>query len=471
LALKNLVREEGSRHGQRVWSLRTPGNESVHAFGVFCRKNGDYSPRTQKRYAEAVSRFLDYLYEAQVFGHEPVTARHLNDVVEAYVLLLRDGSAMTAARVRKHAKASPEDIWLAEVAEALNWSPIRPNSFSNTLAAINRFLLVCESLSLEAYDHARLFGIEHQGQYARLFKALEKSVAIPQREITQMRQNSMLGGVAKFSAKGLKRPQRLVASTRSTQSDQKRLDFPLSYVSALIIAATSWRDKALWLLLAASGIRTSEARNLLFEDIDFDEQQVYVLDPSGRRYEPPRSVIDQPRFKGRAIALTYLFPPLRQAFFQALEQYLRHEYVPITKPGEARYLFQYIEPTRRGQPLVNASDTAMAKSFKKAVKQANVAMPSNGKDWAPHSLRHLYGVYMLNDYPVAPERGLFGLELVEVQMLMGHTNIRSTQHYARAKHHRLAAKLKTSDETLLGLTVEEKSLLPLGVVKRLESIQ
>jgi site-specific recombinase XerD len=113
----------------------------------------------------------------------------------------------------------------------------------------------------------------------------------------------------------------------------------------------------------------------------------------------------------------------------------------------------------------------MAKGFKKAVKQAEVPMPSNDKDWSPHSLRHLYGVYMLNDYPVAPERGLFGLELIEVQMLMGHANIRSTQHYARAKHHRLAAKLKTSDEALLGLTVEEKSLLPLGVIKRLESIQ
>lgn len=471
MALKNLVREEGSHHGQQVWSLRTPDNEPVHAFGVFCQKNGDYSPRTQKRYAEAVSRFLDYLYEARVFGHESVTARHLNNVVEAYVYLLRDGSAVTAARVRKHAKTSPEDIWLAEVAEALNWSPIRPNSFSNTLAAINRFLLLCKSLSLEAYEHARLFGIEHQGQYARLFKALEETVTISQREITQMRQNSMLGGVAKFSAKGLKRPKRLVASTRPAQSDQKRLDFPLSYVSALINAATSWRDKALWLLLAASGIRTSEARNLLFDDIDFDEQQIYVLDPSGRRYEPPRSVIEQPRFKGRAIALTYLFPPLRQAFFQALNQYLKHEYVPVATPGEARYLFQYIEPMRRGQPLVNASDAAMAKSFKKAVKQANVSMPSNGKDWSPHSLRHLYGVYMLNDYPVAPQRGLFGLELVEVQMLMGHTNIRSTQHYARAKHHRLAAKLKSSDEALLGLTVEEKSLLPLGVVKRLESIQ
>ena len=202
-------------------------------------------------------------------------------MVGVYVNLLRDGSAVTAARVRKHAKESPEDVWLAEVAEGLNWSRIKPASFSNTLAAINRFLLLCETLSVEAYDHARLFGIEHQGEYIRLSKAIEKFVAIPQSEIEQMRQNSMLGAVAKFSPKGLKRPQRLVASMRPVQSDRKRLDFPLSYVTRLINAATSWRDKVLWLLLAASGIRISEARNMLFEDIDFDEQQVYVIDPSG----------------------------------------------------------------------------------------------------------------------------------------------------------------------------------------------
>jgi integrase len=410
---------------------------------------------------------LDYLFEAAVFGHEPVTARYLNSVIDAYPLLLRDGSDVTVERVTKRIDQVPEDTWLADVATALQWRPMKPASFSNTLAAVNRFLALSESLSLEAYERARVLGVEHRGQRERLIKALAGSVAVSGREIAQMRQNSMLGSVAKFVPKGMQRPRRLKSSTRSVQSDQHNRDFPLAYVDALVDAARSWRDKALWLLLAASGIRTSEARNLLVDDIDFEDQQVWVLDPSGRRYAPPTGVQEQPRFKGRVIATTYLFPPLRQAFFKALEQYFKHEYVPRSKPGQPRYLFQYIEPSRRGQPLIHASDAAMAKCFKAAVKAAGVPLPLSGDDWTPHSLRHLYGVYMLNDYPLAPERGKFGLELVEVQMLMGHASIRSTQIYARSKQHRLVSKLKASDEALLSLSSDETELLPLGVIKRL----
>jgi integrase len=468
LGLKNVVRVELSRHGQRTWELRTLDAEPIHAFTIFCDKNRDYSERTQKRYAETVSRFLDYLFEAGVFGREPVTARYLNSVIDAYPLLLRDGSEVMAAKVAKRMDHAPEDAWLAEVATALQWRPMKPASFSNTLAAVNRFLALSESLSLEASEHARVLGVDHRGRHERLIKALDGAVAVSGREIAQMRQNSMLGSVAKFVPKGIQRPRRLRASGGSVQSDQRNRDFPLAYVDALINAAQSWRDKALWLLLAASGIRTSEARNLLVDDVDFEEQQVWVLDPSGRRYAPPASVREQPRFKGRVIATTYLFPPLRQAFFKTLEQYFKHEYVPCSKPGQPRYLFQYIEPSRRGQPLVYASDAAMAKGFKTAVKAAGVPLSPSGHDWTPHSLRHLYGVYMLNDYPLAPERGKFGLELVEVQMLMGHASIRSTQVYARSKQHRLVTKLKASDEALLSLTHEETQLLPRGVIERLE---
>lgn len=471
MGLKNLVRAEVSRHGQRTWELRTLDGERVEAFTAFCKKISDYSPRTQKRYAEAVSRFLDYLYEARVLGQEPVTARYLNSVVDAYPILLRDGSEVTAARVMKRSEQAPQDVWLAKVSQALRWKPMRPASFSNTLAAINRFLVLSESLSLEAYERARLLGVDHRNQYEQLFKALEGTVRVPLREVIQMRQNSMLGSVAKFAPHGLTRPRRLRVAFAPAQLDQRNQDFPLAHLSAVVNAATSWRDKALWLLLAASGIRTSEARNLLLDDIDFDAQQVYVLDPRGRHYAPPRDVLEQPRFKGRAIALTYLFPPLRHAFFKTLEQYLNHEYVPSVRSGEPRYLFQYVEPKRRGQPLVNASDTAMGKSFKKAVRTAGVPLPPNGREWTLHSLRHLYGVYMLNDYPLAPERGKFGLELVEVQMLMGHANIRSTQHYARHKHHRLVSKLRASDEMLISMSSEEMSLLPIGVVERLELAQ
>ncbi|WP_218512004.1 site-specific integrase, partial [Variovorax sp. dw_308] len=233
-------------------------------------------------------------------------------------------------------------------------------------------------------------------------------------------------------------------------------------------AATSWRDKALWLLLAASGIRMSEARNMLLEDVLPDEQKVYVIDPTKRRFQPPPSVLMQPRFKGREIAATYLFPPLRQQFFSALEQYLKLEYVPTAKPGEAKFLFQYDEPTRRGLPLVNASDTALTNSFKKAARKANVPLRFDGREYTVHSLRHLYGVYMLNDYPVDVSNRRYGLPLTDVQMLMGHAKISSTQMYARAKRDRLMQKLEASDQALLHLAPQELKLLPVAIVEGLE---
>lgn len=460
MSLKNLIRKEIRRHGQRSWRLSTRDGLPVESFSVFCERNVDYSPRTQKRYAETVGRFLDYLFEAGIFGVEAVSARQLNNVIEAYPLLLRDGSKKTARRVREHADDFPEDLWLAKTADALDWRPMKPASFSNTLAAANRFLKLSEVLAREELERAKLLGIDHQGQYDRLIKALDGTVAIPQIEINRMRQNSMLGSVAKFTPDGIHRPKGLKAPYGSGQDDRQGRDFPLNHLMAVIDAAESWRDKALWLLLAASGIRTSEARNLLLQDIDFDRQEVYVIDPSGRRFEPPESVRESPRFKGRAIAATYLFPPLRQKFFEALEKYLKLEFVPVTRVGEPEYLFQYVEPARRGQPLVNASDTAMIKAFKKAVNKAGVPPPDEESEWAPHSLRHLYGVYLLNDYPLDPRHGKYGLPLTDVQMLMGHESIRNTAKYARTKRRRLMAKLQASDEALLGVSEDERKRLP-----------
>lgn len=143
--LNNVVREKHVRNGQETWKLRTHAGDPVVAFNYFCEKNADYSFRTQKRYAEVASRFIDYLYEAQVID-QAVRPGRLNAVVEAYPTLLRDGSEITALRVRK----SNSDLWLAEVAERLDWAPLAPNSFDNTIAAINRFLRLSETGMLAA---------------------------------------------------------------------------------------------------------------------------------------------------------------------------------------------------------------------------------------------------------------------------------------------------------------------------------
>lgn len=468
MALKNLTREKTLRNGLPSWRLCTLDGREVEAFSRFAELAHRYKPRTTKRYLEVVGRFLDYLFEAGVFGTPPLSVRRLNAVIDAYPQLLRDGSELTARRILTCQHGTHDDHWLADTALGLGWTPLATGSFSNTLAGINHFLSLSEALAREELERAHIWGIDHKGQLEVLIQALQGNVTLSTIEVHRMRQNSMLGSVAKYASTGIHRNRRLSADAARTQEDLENKAFPLESLSALIEAATSWRDKSLWLLLAASGIRTSEARNLLLQDVLPDEQKVYVFDPNNRHFKPAANVLEQARFKGRAMAATYLFPPLRQQFFEALEKYLLYEYVPVGKFGEAQYLFQYVEPTRRGQPLVNASDSALAKSFKKAVHRAGIALPFDGSEYTPHSLRHLYGVYMLNDYPIDPSTNQFGLSITDVQMLMGHTQLSTTQKYARVKSIRLMQRLEKSDQSMLSLSPQELNVLPLAIVGNLE---
>lgn len=464
--LKNFVREKHLRNGQETWKLSTLTGDPVPAFNYFCEKNADYSLRTQKRYAEVASRFIDYLFEAQVFD-QAVRPSHLNAVIEAFPSLLRDGSAITSSRVRK----SENNQWLAGVAERLDWGPLAPKSFDNTIAAVNRFLRLSESLARETSEKAALLGIDAKQRYTGLLKALDGAVTLSRHEVQAMKQNSMFGNVAKYAPKGIQRARGLRTQSSPSMSARRVLDFPRDSLQALIEAADSWRDKSLWLMLGATGIRTSEALNLHLDDIDLEAQKVYVFDPKGRRAELGESATNRLRFKGRELAYTYPIPELKRDLFYALQQYLRLEFVPCYKPGEPAYLFQYVEPTKRGQPYVDASHAALAQSFKRALRAADVPVPKEGKDWVLHSLRHMYGVYMVNDLPVNPQLGQFGLPLVDVQMMMGHASIRSTAHYARTKHRRLEAKLAASDHAILGLTMEELKSLPTFNVRILGSSQ
>ena len=453
--LNNFIREKAWRNGQPSWALKTLDQEPVPAFDYFCEKNVDYAFATQKRYAEVASRFIDYLQEAGAFG-QPISAAQLNAVIGALPTFLRDGSAVTTSRVRD----SGSDLWLADVAERLDWAPVARSSFDNTIAPINRFLRLSESLSKEAHEKAAILGLDTSQGYNALIKAIDGLKSVHTREVAAMKQNSTFGNVAKFAHDGIKRPQGLRSPKKSTAPLGRPLDFPRESLSSLIDAAESWRDKALWLMEAALGVRSSEARNVLLDDIDFEAQKVYVFDPNGRRAQFGQNDPNRFRFKGRAMAYTYFIPELRDDFFHAVSQYLRNEFVPCSKPGEAAYLFQYVDPTKRGQPYVDASDAALADSFKRATRKANIAIPTGGRDWGQHSLCHMYGVYMVNDYPVDPAQGRFGLPLVDVQLMMGHAKLASTAHYARSKHQRLAEKLAASDRAMLAMSDEELRTLP-----------
>ncbi len=58
-------------------------------------------------------------------------------------------------------------------------------------------------------------------------------------------------------------------------------------------------------------------------------------------------------------------------------------------------------------------------------------MPTRGGKYSPHSLRHMYGVYLLNYIPINAEANEYGLPLIDVCHFMGHKNLESTKVYAR----------------------------------------
>ncbi len=196
---------------------------------------------------------------------------------------------------------------------------------------------------------------------------------------------------------------------------------------------------------------------------------VYVLDPDYTRYGRDLAEDERTRrFKGRVVSWTYLRPPYKDWFFEALLEYRKHEYV-LPMDGND-YVFQYIISQYRGKPLREASDVALNNSFTKAVKRAGIEGPAMNKQytWTQHSFRHAYGIFMLNDFQV-PDQPYPGLTEAEVQLLMGHKSILSTRQYARPKEANLKRKLALHDHTMFGNnTLDALDSIPESFAKRIK---
>lgn len=453
--LKNVTRIETVQLGKPSWKLETKSGTPIPAFSHFCESFLGNPFSTRKRYAEVVSRFIDYLYEVGVFDG-PVRAAHINAAITAYPILLVDGSKALATRVRK----GDADLWLADAAEALDWAPLKSTSLCNTLAPVNKFLRLSENLAREAHEHALFLGLTVSEGPVALIEAVSGRETVGGLQVAAIKQNSMFGNVAKFATKGIKRARGLSSAGAGSRSPKRDRDFPREALAELIRRATSWRDKTLWLMLAALGIRTSEALNLLLADIDLEGQRIFILDPHERHAQMSGDDQNRLRFKGRQVVYTYAIPELKSELFYAIQKYLELEYVPSSEPGEPNYFFQYVEGTRRGRPYVDVSAEALRKNFQRACKAAQVPLPFGAASSVLHSLRHMYGVYLVNDFPVNASQGLFGLSLVDVQLMMGHANVKTTAKYARPKRRRIEARLQASDEAMLNMSAEELRALP-----------
>ena len=155
------------------------------------------------------------------------------------------------------------------------------------------------------------------------------------------------------------------------------------------------RDRAMFEVLYASGLRVSELVRLRLVEIGLDMGVVRVMG------------------KGSKERLV----PLGEEALEWLTRYLR-EARPVLLAGRASD-FAFV--TARAGPMTRQAFWHLIK------RRAAHAIP--GKSLSPHTLRHAFATHLLNH----------GADLRVVQMLLGHADISTTQIYTHVARERLKA--------------------------------
>ena len=153
---------------------------------------------------------------------------------------------------------------------------------------------------------------------------------------------------------------------------------------------TSARNLALSELIYSSGLRISEALGICENEIDFKQKQVRVLGKGSKERIVPVG----------AIALN------------AIKNYCEYR---KTIPAVTRKLFI----TQRGKPFTPVDAWKMFNRSMQGITDA--------KQKSPHILRHSFATHLLDN----------GAELPAVSMMLGHTNLGTTQIYTHVSVQRL----------------------------------
>jgi integrase/recombinase XerD len=158
-------------------------------------------------------------------------------------------------------------------------------------------------------------------------------------------------------------------------------------VQAMIDAAGNLRDKLVVSLLYCTGVRVSELVGIRVSDVDLEEGSIRVRGKGGRE---------------------------RVVFFDSRTRQLLAEYLPTVKGCE--YLF----PARGGEGHMHY--VTVERIIRKLAKAAGLK-----KRVTPHVLRHSFATISLAK----------GMDVREIQELLGHASLRSTQIYTHVVKQRL----------------------------------
>lgn len=374
-----------------------------------------YASTTIEQYAGHVSRFLDFLYELRTVSIELNIAFEPSTVFRLYQDYLTLGESSDTKLIRQI---------------AINIGKDNATSFRSIANGIEASLSIFMELRMfHKDDDSFLDTITHERN-------------ISHRELSKIARNSWLEATKRsFGSKNTKKVKLFRkaarknnrASLKTLTKEKIQKSFPIDksvqfFYNSNITPASKFakvRDFLLYALLAATGVRTSEALQVTVDDINWDERTIDIISPNDRHnagltQKESEALCD----KGRATSLTFMIQPFAEIFWSILKVYMEHHYKSNVSH---RFLFQ----KANGRPFFCSDRSTRSKTLKRYIKEFDSTLLHLGH----HGFRHTYAFYTLNYFPIVDENGnptdRQGLPLAYVKLLMGHQNISSTEVYAK----------------------------------------
>lgn len=304
------------------------------------------------------------------------------------------------------------------ISTILNFNGVAQATANRRISSVQNYIEESERFHNKLVDLNSKNLVETNIKKQLLFSKLDKRKPLNQKQQTNLLKKSMFAGVISGGPKLTRSKLFKVKSVNHQSEAETNKAFPLEHIVELMECAESNRDRALLSLLAGTGIRTSEALNLRFEDIDILNEKVKIFHPNETNSELTYTQIAS---KGRNNNETVFIEPFKTIFFDSLSDYLKYE---RPKNLSHKFIFVTLSNRNKGTPLLLGKANAHGNIIKSAQKKIKAIK----KTYTLHSLRHFYCVFLINYIPNGD--GTYGLELADVQRAVGHSSITTTARYA-----------------------------------------
>ncbi|AUY33655.1 site-specific integrase [Pseudomonas sp. PONIH3] len=419
----------------RLYDLAT--GEPIEAFNThsdyICNQiRQTFSSDTPEQYTRNLARFFDFSYETGVMGASPLKEEAALKTINLYYDFLTKG-------------AESQDYVIRKAAISLEHKPVTHASANTYLAPVNGFLRLAQA---RLKDTARLLRILTGN---KVFDHVSSLPILEDRQRSKAEMDSIHNTTLKFGRDSDTYNNLAAGGIRGGKVSGNNLPkhFPINKIQSLLNGIEDPMHRCCAALMAAGGVRQSELWAVRLEDIDEFTRTIKIEDPNFHRNPSAEQAHKKLAYKGRTTASLVLFEPFKTTFFESLSEYLA-----VRPKSSSEYLFVSSTKKTYGLPLLSCQkQNTTNKLFNRTLRKAQEKLwPNHNQDqiYTSHSLRHFYGVWARN-FVYIPGRPSIGLELAEIQILMGHKDIKSTAIYAKISEENLIIEIEIAERNKMYL--------------------